>query len=306
MPTAAAHNVLVPASRQSFLLPSADNTALNSPLQDGLTTDAIQGISFTAPQSWTPPLLTSYYLPVYPIARVPVTTTDVMTVTRELGVGDARDITMQADGGIAAHIQVDGAPYTLTVYAGYGTPRFTLHALASEPGTLSSVRLTAQASAWLQYHGALLHPDMRALPPSSGAITYSQTVSDTAILGPVALSLSFDGRGALRDLSYDYIVPNAPILAPAQSSIIAASTAILTYDGQALYSGPPPTTATGPAVVSGLTLAYVGVRDVKDDYLEPVYVLNGDVNVGAAGPQPFDLYISALAPPPVPASTTGP
>ena len=299
-----AHNVIGPASRPSFLLPSADNTALDSPLQGALTTDNIQGISFTAPQTWTPPQLTSPYLPVYPIARVPVTTTDVLTVTRELGARDARDITLQGDGGIAAHVQVDGAPYTLTVYAGYGTPRFTLHALASEPGMLSSVRLTAQVSAWLQYHGNLLHPDMRALPPGNGVITYSQTVSDTAILGPVALSVSFDGRGALRDLSYDYIVPRAPILAPAQSSIIAANTAILTYDGQALYSGPPPSTATGPAVVSGLTLAYVGVRDVKDDYLEPVYVLNGDVNVGAAtaSPQPFDLYISALEPPPVPTS----
>jgi len=306
MPTAAYHNVIGPASRPSFLLPSADNTALDSPLQGALTTDAIQGISFTAPQTWTPPQLTSPYLPVYPIARVSVTTTDVMTVTRELGARDARAITMQEDGGIAAQVQVDGASYTLTVYAGYGTPRFTLHAGASEPGTLSSVRLAAQASAWLQYHGTLLHPDMRALPPGDGVMTYSQTVSGTAILGPVALSLSFDGRGALRDLSYNYVVPRAPILAPAQSSIIAASTAILTYDGQALYSGPPPTTATGPALVSGLTLAYVGVRDVKDDYLEPVYVLNGAVNVGAAGPQPFDLYISALAPPPVPTGTTSP
>jgi len=290
-PAARYNNVVNPNIQPSFPLPNPGNGVLNSPLQGALTADQTQNISYSVPMSWTLPQFLPQ-LPVYPIARVPVTGNDVVGVAHALGAPGALDMVQQTTGAIVARVQVDGAPYTLTVYAGYGAPWFKLQADAPLPGTISSVRLRDQAAAWLQAHN-LLHPDMRLLSIADGVVQYGQTVSGTTVLGSTALSFSFDSRGALRDLTDEYIVPHAPFSAPAASSNNAASDAIGGQQG--FYNGPPASTVTGPAAVSALTLAYVGVQGTKNDYLQPVYVLSGAVPTSSSSPQPFAIYISALS-----------
>lgn len=273
-------------------LPYTSNAILGSPLQNALTPDQTQNISYTVAASWTLPQLGAPLPAVYPITRVPVTTTDVVEVARELGARVPRQLTPQADGSIVTELQLNGSPYSLTVSAGYGAPWFTLDALAPQPGSLSSVRLSNQADAWLRDHN-LLRPDMRLLSAASGVVTYGQIIGgDTALLGPSALSLSFDGRGALREVTDNYIVLGTSMTAPLQSSNNAVSDALV--NGLGLYTGPLTSTVTGVAEVNTLTIAYVGVRGAKNDYLEPVYVLGGAVPT-AAGPEPFNLYVSALS-----------
>lgn len=286
--------MLVPSSRLSFPVPYAGNAILGSPLRNALTPDLTAGaISYTVPASWTLPQFMPS-LPVYPIARMPVTDTDVLDIVRQLGARDPRDIAPQPDGQITALIQLDNAPYTLTVYPGYGAPWFRLQAVASEPGTLSSVRLNAQAAGWLQEHN-LQRADMRLLSITDGAVTYGQSVGGATLLGPSVLSLSFDSRGALRELTDEYIVPRQPVQSPAQSSNAAASGVVVR--GEGLYTGPLTSTVTGPALIDSLTISYVGVSGgVKSDYIEPVYVLGGTVPT-TSGPQPFSLYTTALASP---------
>jgi len=293
IPTATAtpaHNQLFPSNQLSLPVPGVTNAILGSPLRDALGFDQTQNVSYTVPVSWTLPQFASS-LPVYPIARTPVTTTDALAIARQLGARNSLGVIPGADGQLETRVQLDGAPYTLTVYAGYGTPWFKLRALSPAPGILSSVRLSTQAGAWLQEHN-VQRPDMRLLSAGDGAVTYGQTMDGAALLGPSVLSLSFDSRGALRELIDEYIVPHAPIPWPSQSSNNAAYDAIT---GQGLYTGPTTATVTGPALVSSVSIAYVGVSGVKSDYLEPVYVLGGAIPTTAGpSPQPFDLYISAL------------
>lgn len=236
-------------------------------------------------------------LPVYALAHSPVSRANraraVQAIAHQLGGDSVVMASAQANPGTAnATVRIDGKGYALTLYDGYGAPWYDLRALRPGAGTLSATRTAERATSWLQDHHAG-HSGLRVLSVRDGSIDYGQEAAGAPLLGPVALHLSFDGSGALRELHDAYIPTSESESAPALSVNDVNSLDGAITQGQGLYQGPQPRSVTGPAAIQTATLVYVGVRGLHADFLEPVYAVGG-IAPTTDGPRPFTIYAIAL------------
>lgn len=280
-------------------MPNPNNAVLFSPLSGALAAD--QPVSYSLPPTTTLQLpqapaslnAISPTLLVYPITPTEATITDAVGIMTHIGVQSTLMAPQgRADGTVVASVQLDNRPYTLTVYAGFGAPWFTLHAFTAGVGAPSAPRLAGWSDAWLRAHG-LARPDLGVLVAYGTSAYYEQNVAGLPLLRPWAAVVSFDGSGVMRDLRYEYVVPGTRVQAPAQAPSAALAGAI--EQGLGLYRGPAPSTLSGPPTITGLSIGYAGVHGAGTrDYLEPVYVLNGTVAT-TSGIQGFSLYARALS-----------
>lgn len=282
-----AHAPAIPLDQPAPAVPNASNGLLGSPL-NGAAAYAQQPLSYTVASTLTlavPPLV-----PVYPLTATDPSLVNALTIARSLGATSIQSgPTVQPDNSIVTALHIGATPYTLTVFDGYGTPRYILHAMTASVGHASAARIAGWATVWLHTHG-LARPDLRLLDVAGDTASFGQAIGGIPLLGSAAIQLSFDGQGVLHDLSYAYVRPATAVSWALQPPAIAAAAAI--DQGQGLYRGPGADTVAGPAAINTITVAYAGVHG-SQDYLEPVYVLTGTVPT-ASGPQPFSLYVPAL------------
>lgn len=277
-------------------MPGTNNGVLDSPLAQAQVTQPFgYSIASSLALSAPPASLTqsSPQLAVYPLVRTIATVDDVIPVATGMGVqGLASVPALDAAGNVVVQVNFDNIPYTLTLGNGYGGVSISLQAVQPRPGTLSATRLATQAPLWLRAHG-LSRPDIFPLGTVDGDAVFGQRVGGVALLGPGTIRVGFDAQGVLRDLTWAYATPGPRTLRPALLPNPALSQQLVAQ-GQALYQGPPTTSITGQAVISGLNLAYVGVRGPAGAYLEPIYVLDGTAPT-VAGQQALNLYVPALS-----------